>query len=234
MFDGIARRYDLLNRLISFGVDRSWRRQTVEALGTPAVMAANEAKVLKLLDLATGTGDMAIELAERYSNVEVIGLDPSIGMMEVGQAKVQAKGLNARISFIPGDSQALDFEAGSFDGITMAFGIRNVPDRAAALREMVRVCKPGAKIAILELSEPKAGIVGAMGRFHMHQVVPLLGSLLNGSWLSGSREYSYLPRSIAAFPAPEAFRSMMQDAGMRNIDVTPLTFGVCHLYVGEA
>lgn len=234
MFDGIARRYDLLNRLISFGVDRSWRRQTVEALATPAVLAPHEATVRKLLDLATGTGDMAIELAERYPHVEVIGLDPSTGMMEVGSSKVQAKRLNERISFVIGDSQELDFEADSFDGVTMAFGIRNVPDRLAALREMVRVCKPGAKIAILELSEPKAGIVGAMGRFHMHQVVPLLGSLLNGSLLSGSREYSYLPRSIAAFPEPEVFRSMMQDAGMRNVDVTPLTFGVCHLYVGEA
>lgn len=247
MFDGIAERYDLLNRLISFGVDRSWRQLTVEGVGseTPKSRnawksgganrldslpgASNPATSATILDLATGTGDMAIALALRYPNVKVVGVDPSSGMMDVGRAKVRAKGLTQRISFELGDSQALAFEARSFDGIAMAFGIRNVPDRALALREMVRVCKPGARVAILELSEPQKGVVGALGRFHMHQMVPLIGSLL-----SGSREYSYLPRSIAAFPTPEAFRSMMLDAGLRNVHFTALTFGVCHLYVGEA
>jgi demethylmenaquinone methyltransferase / 2-methoxy-6-polyprenyl-1,4-benzoquinol methylase len=224
MFDGIARRYDLLNRLISFGVDRSWRQQTVDALAFDDVTTPRT-----VLDLATGTGDMAVTLTQRYPKVSVVGVDPSTGMMEVGAAKVRAKGLASRISFEVGDSQALTFNAAAFDGITMAFGIRNVPDRQQALREMVRVCKPGAKIAILELSEPQKGLVAAVGRFHMHRLVPLVGSLL-----SGSREYSYLPRSIAAFPAPDVFRDMMLDAGMRHVHLTPLTFGVCHLYVGEA
>lgn len=232
MFDGIARRYDLLNRLMSFGVDRSWRQQTVKALGfeTPAEGACVGPDTgLNVLDLATGTGDMAIALALRYPHAKVLGIDPSSGMMGVAAGKVETQGLTDRITFQVGDSQALDVADKSVDGITMAFGIRNVPDRNAALREMVRVCKPGAKIAILELSEPQKGVVGALGRFHMHQMVPLLGSLL-----SGSREYSYLPRSIAAFPPPEVFRSMMLEAGMRAVHVTSLTFGVCHLYVGEA
>lgn len=251
MFDGIAERYDLLNRLISFGVDRSWRHQTVEAVGLdakhagagtsgagtsseanclegqPAVSSANSTATI--LDLATGTGDMAIALAARYPNIKVVGVDPSAGMMDVGRAKVQSKGLSQRVSFQLGDGQALSFDDRTFDGITMAFGIRNVPDRERALREMVRVCKPGAKVAILELSEPRKGVLGALGRFHMHQMVPLIGSLL-----SGSREYSYLPRSIAAFPTPKTFRSMMLDAGMHSVHFTALTFGVCHLYVGEA
>lgn len=229
MFDGIAQRYDLLNRLISFGVDRSWREQTVDALGFAPPQGGVGAECYKVLDLATGTGDMALALTQRYANVTVIGVDPSTGMMDVGEAKVRAKGLSARITFQVGDSQALGFQDQTCDGITMAFGIRNVPERELALREMVRVCKPGAKIAILELSEPQKGVMAALGRFHMHQLVPLLGSLL-----SGSREYSYLPRSIAAFPPPDDFRSMMLDAGMRSVRVTPLTFGVCHLYVGEA
>jgi demethylmenaquinone methyltransferase / 2-methoxy-6-polyprenyl-1,4-benzoquinol methylase len=229
MFDGIARRYDLLNRLISFGVDRSWRRQTVEALALDAYVGSSEQNGLKVLDLATGTGDMAITLAERYPLVSVVGVDPSLGMMDVGREKVRDKGLTQRISFRAGDGQALEFPNGTFDGITIAFGIRNVPDRARALREMTRVCKPGAKVAILELSEPQKGLVAALGRFHMHQMVPLIGSLL-----SGSREYSYLPRSIAAFPPPEDFRAMLVEAGLRNVHVTALTFGVCHLYVGEA
>lgn len=230
MFDGIAERYDLLNRLISFGVDRSWRHQTVAALGIepPRASTAATSKVV-VLDLATGTGDMALALAERYPHVNVVGVDPSTGMMEVGRKKVAAKGLADRITFAVGDSQALEYAQQTFDGITMAFGIRNVPDRPLALREMTRVCKPGAKVAILELSEPQKGVVAALGRFHMHQMVPLIGALLGGS-----REYRYLPRSIAAFPAPEEFRSMMLEAGMRNVHFVPLTFGVCHLYVGEA
>src|SRR5690606_30554721 len=115
-----------------------------------------------------------------------------------------------------------------FDGLTMAFGIRNVPDRAQALEQMARVVKPGGRVAILELSEPKSGLLAAGARFHMHTVVPWLGGLL-----SGSREYRYLPRSIAQFPPPGAFAEMMGRCGLQVTAVESLTFGVCHLYVGR-
>lgn len=231
MFDGIAERYDLLNRVISLGADQRWRRQTVEALGLDMASGTEATETTvppRVLDLATGTGDLALLTVSRHSTVEVVGVDPSTKMMAVGKQKVEARGLTRRISFMEGDAEHLPLPDASFDGLTMAFGIRNVPDRARALREMVRVLRPGAKAAILELSEPDDGVFGALGRFHMHRVVPWMGALL-----SGEREYRYLPQSIAAFPRPAAFADMMQDAGLHVRSVTAFTFGVCQLFVGE-
>lgn len=222
MFDNIAERYDLLNRVISLGVDQRWRRRTVEAL------ELKREEATRVVDLATGTGDLAILLARRYPRAHVLAIDPSRRMMSVGEKKVEARALGSRISFLEGDAQKLPLDDASTDGLTMAFGIRNVPDRPSALREMVRVLRPGGKAAILELSEPGAGPLGALGRFHMHRVVPWVGSLL-----SGEREYRYLPQSIAAFPRPESFAELMVDAGFRVKSVQSFTFGVCQLYVGE-
>lgn len=222
MFDGIAERYDLLNRVISLGVDQRWRQQTVAAL---QVSGRNEPRIL---DLATGTGDLAILLAKQYPEARILGVDPSAKMMAVGKQKVQARGLQTRIEFIEGDAERLPLDNESCDGLTMAFGIRNVPNRARALEEMVRVLRPGSKAAILELSEPQGGVLGALGRFHMHRVVPFVGALL-----SGEREYRYLPQSIAAFPKPEAFAAMMREAGLQVSAIVPFTFGVCQLFVGE-
>ncbi|HET9929223.1 MAG TPA: class I SAM-dependent methyltransferase, partial [Polyangiaceae bacterium] len=115
----------------------------------------------------------------------------------------------------------------TFDGVCIAFGIRNVPDRAKALREMARVTRPGGRIAILELSEPKGGILAPIARFHVHTMVPTIGA-----WISGAHEYRYLQRSIAAFPPSEVFASLMQESGIDIVNVSPLTFGACHLYVG--
>jgi demethylmenaquinone methyltransferase/2-methoxy-6-polyprenyl-1,4-benzoquinol methylase len=220
MFDRIARRYDLLNRVMSMGVDRRWRRRTADALALPD-------RARRVLDVATGTGDLAIAIARRYPRAEVVGVDPSAGMIEVGARKLAARGLDARVSLALGDAQSLAFPTESFDGVTIAFGIRNVPDRAAGLREMARVCRPGARVAILELGEPEGGVIAPLARFHIRTVVPRLGALL-----SGAREYRYLQTSIAAFPPPAAFATMMEDAGLDVLDVVPLTFGVCNLYVG--
>ncbi len=219
MFDGIAGRYDLLNRLISLGVDQGWRRKTVQALQLPAAG--------RCLDLATGTADLALLIARTHPECRVIGVDPSTKMMDVGRDKVDAAKLSSRVELLEGDAQQLDFDDSTFDGVTMAFGIRNVPNREQALREMVRVTRAGGKIAILELSEPRSGVLRSFARWHMHRVVPWLGGLL-----SGSREYSYLPQSIAAFPPPDTFVEMMERAGMRDVSARALTFGVCHLYVG--
>lgn len=220
MFDAIAHRYDLLNRVISLGVDQGWRRRTVDAL---ALEGRGPAEVL---DLATGTADLAMMIARRHPEVRVTGLDPSRNMLDVGVRKLAETKLDQRITLVEGDAQALPFEDGRFAGATMAFGIRNVPDRAKALREIARVTRKGGRVAILELGEPKRGIFGPLARFHIRHVVPTIGALI-----SGSREYRYLQESIAAFPEPEVFAELMRASGLRVIAVTPLTFGVCNLYV---
>ena len=218
MFDTIAGRYDLLNRIISLGVDNRWRRRTVEALAC--------APSHRVLDLATGTADLALLTASMYPGVRVVGLDPSPKMLEVGAQKLKKAGVSERITLVEGDAQHLPFEDQSFEGVSMAFGIRNVPDRLAALREMARVTKPGGRVAILELSEPRSGILGPLARFHIHSVVPWVGSVI-----SGQKAYHYLQASIAAFPPPEEFAAMMREAGLRVLEVAPLSFGVSTLYV---
>ena len=220
MFDGIAERYDLVNRVISLGIDQSWRKKTVKALALEGGA--------RVLDLATGTGDLAIMVARQHPSVTVVGVDPSEKMLEVGQKKLTLAALSERITLQVGDAQALPFPDNHFDGLCIAFGIRNVPDRLQGLREMARVTKPGGRVAILELSEPRGGVMGPLARFHVHSVVPTVGALL-----SGKREYHYLQKSIAAFPPAAEFEAMMVEAGLGIVASTALTFGVCHLYVGE-
>jgi demethylmenaquinone methyltransferase/2-methoxy-6-polyprenyl-1,4-benzoquinol methylase len=220
MFDRIARRYDLLNRVMSFGIDKRWRKKTVAALALGDRPAT-------VLDLATGTGDLAVDIARRHPKTRVIGVDPSVGMLEVGRKKVADLGLADRIDLRVGDAQALELATDSVDGATIAFGIRNVPDRALGLREMARVVRPGGRVCILELSEPRGGLMAPLARFHVHVVVPRLGALL-----SGAREYRYLQSSIAAFPPADQFATLMEESGLDIVEVVPLTFGVCHLYVG--
>jgi demethylmenaquinone methyltransferase/2-methoxy-6-polyprenyl-1,4-benzoquinol methylase len=220
MFDAIAARYDLLNRVLSLGIDQSWRKRTVAALelGPGA----------RVLDIATGTADLALVAARAAESVTVVGLDPSRAMLDVGREKVERAGLAERIELCEGDAQDLPFEDDSFDATMIAFGIRNVPDRLLAAREMCRVTRPGGRVAVLELAEPRGGLLGPAARFHVHTVVPWLGALL-----SGAQEYRYLQRSIAAFPPPEQFAALLRDAGLGLLSVTPLTFGVCHCYVAE-
>jgi demethylmenaquinone methyltransferase / 2-methoxy-6-polyprenyl-1,4-benzoquinol methylase len=221
MFDAIASRYDLMNRLLSFGVDQRWRKKTVAALalGSGATV----------LDLATGTADLALRIALTHPDSHVFGVDPSRGMLALGREKVRRAGLEGRITLSEGVGEALPFGDDTFDGVTMAFGIRNVPDRPQALRELSRVTRPGGRVCILELSEPRRGLLAFGARFHMHRVVPLLGALL-----SGPKAYRYLPRSIAEFPTPAVFCTMMRAAGLEQVHAEALTFGVCQLYVGTA
>jgi len=218
MFDQIARRYDMVNRVLSLGLDKSWRRRTVRRLQL--------GERPRVLDVATGTGDLAIDIARMTPGAEVIGLDPSKNMLAIAQDKVARRGLADRISFVVGDAQALPYRSCEMDAATIAFGIRNVPDRPRALRELARVVRPGGRIAVLELGEPRTGLLGRAARFHTRHVVPRLGALL-----SGAREYAYLQKSIAAFPPAEEFAKLMQQAGLHVLEVTPLTFGACTLYV---
>jgi demethylmenaquinone methyltransferase / 2-methoxy-6-polyprenyl-1,4-benzoquinol methylase len=219
MFDGIAARYDLLNRVLSLGIDQSWRRATARSLALPPNA--------RVLDLATGTADLALQVAREAPDARIVGVDPSEGMLAVGRHKVERAGLAERIQLELGDAQSLPFPAASFDGVCIAFGIRNVPDRPRALAEMARVTRPGGRIAILELAEPEGGLLAPLTRFHVHTVVPTLGALL-----SGAHEYRYLQRSIAKFPPRAEFVELLAQAGIEPLEVRPLTFGVCNLYVG--
>lgn len=218
MFDRIAKRYDFVNRVLSLGMDKGWRRRTVRALEL--------GDAPRVLDVATGTGDLAIDIARARPGATVIGLDPSQQMLAIAGEKLGKRKLDSRVSLVVGDAQALPFKDHEMDAATIAFGIRNVPDRAAGLRELARVVRPGGRIAVLELGEPKGGIMSRAARFHTRHVVPKLGALL-----SGAREYKYLQRSIAAFPPAAEFAALMSTCGLNVLEVVPLTFGACTLYV---
>lgn len=217
MFDAIAERYDFVNRVLSFGIDLRWRRLLVDSI----VEGAGE-----VLDVATGTADVALAIAKRRPGARVVGVDPSRNMLAVGDRKLET--LADRITLEVGDAQALAYEDDRFDGATIAFGIRNVPDRDQGLREMARVVRPGGTVSVLELSEPQGGVLGPLARFWIRGMVPRIGALL-----SGKREYRYLQSSIAAFPPPAEFGAQMEAAGLVDVEVRPLTFGVCCLYVGR-
>lgn len=220
MFDQIAPRYDMLNRIMSLGVDQRWRRATVDALSLSPGS--------RVLDAATGTGDLALMIARRHPDAHVVGIDPSRGMIAIGQRKAEELGASARVEFQVADVQALPFGSNSFDAASIAFGIRNVGDRRLGLSEMARVTRPGGHVAVLELGEPQGSFLGPLARFHIRQVVPRIGGLL-----SGSHEYRYLQQSIAAFPAPDVFAQLMQDVGLQVLEVRPLTFGACTLFVAQ-
>jgi demethylmenaquinone methyltransferase / 2-methoxy-6-polyprenyl-1,4-benzoquinol methylase len=219
MFDRIAARYDTVNRVLSLGLDQRWRRRVVRALG-------DLGEHPRVLDVATGTGDLAIEIARTWPGATVVGLDPSPGMLAIAGKKLAKRGLADRVTLVEGDAQALPQQSCEMDAATIAFGIRNVPDRGLGLRELARVVRPGGRIAVLELGEPKRGLLAAAARFHSHHFVPRIGALL-----SGSREYRYLQRSVAAFPPAEQFAELMRASGLKVLEVSPMTFGVCTLYL---
>jgi demethylmenaquinone methyltransferase/2-methoxy-6-polyprenyl-1,4-benzoquinol methylase len=232
MFDKIAARYDTLNRVLSLGLDQRWRRKVVRALGLDVKRRKRGqgswyGERPRVLDVATGTGDLAIEIARACPGATVVGLDPSPGMLGVASRKLERRGLSDRIELVVGDAQALPQRNCEIDAATIAFGIRNVPDRGKALRELARVVRSGGRIAVLELNEPRErGLFAAAARLHTHHVVPRLGA-----WLSGAREYRYLQSSVAAFPPPAEFADLMRASRLEVLDVVPLTFGVCTMYL---
>ena len=222
MFDAIAGRYDLVNRIMSFGTDHSWRRKTVAALKLDAEGQPH------VLDLATGTADVALEVLRQCPNATVTGADPSEKMLQVGREKIATAELQDRIALVTAAAEKLPFDDAIFDGVTIAFGIRNVADRPAGLREMLRVTKPGARVAILELNEPESGWTAPFAKLHIRKIVPFMGGLI-----SGNKEYRYLQNSIAAFPTADEFTQTMRDAGFEIDDVIRITFGVAHVFVGR-
>jgi demethylmenaquinone methyltransferase/2-methoxy-6-polyprenyl-1,4-benzoquinol methylase len=229
MFDRIARRYDLLNRLMSFGLDERWRRLLVKNLfDEEARSRAANKEGYAILDVATGTADVALAIAAAYPTAHVTGLDPSREMLAVGHVKVTKLGLVERVTLTEGDAQALPYKDGQFAASCISFGIRNVPDRMLGLRELARVTQRGGRVVVLELNEPE-GLLAPFAKLHVHHIVPWLGA-----WLSGAKEYRYLQESIEAFPSPAVFAGMMETAGLRVETAIPLAFGSAHLYVARA
>jgi len=222
-FDAIAARYDFLNRVLSLGLDGKWRKKAVAALE----LLSSAASPARVLDLATGTGDLALAVARACPTAEVIGVDPSPRMLD--RAREKAKAAGARIRFLDGAAESLPFSDGALDGATIAFGIRNVADRPRALAELGRVLRRGGRLVVLELGEPRRGPLAPFARFWVHVVVPLIGG-----WLARAPdEYRYLARSMARFPPPDAFACELREAGFTVEKVTPLVAGVAHLFVAS-
>lgn len=234
MFDAIASRYDLINRVLAVGMDLAWRQRMVQAI-RESVTGVEQPKIL---DLATGTADVALLLAKELPNAQITGIDPSHNMLAVGRQKVQAALLSSRISLEWADAQDLTrIDPQSFDAATMAFGIRNVPDRSKALCQIHRVLKDQARFCILEFSEPddSFGVLGIAARMFIRYVVPLTGAVLSGA----PREYWHLQHSIQDFPAPPEFsRSMEQlqcpTGTFRRDALVHMNFGSVQLYVMRA
>ncbi|MCW8860125.1 MAG: bifunctional demethylmenaquinone methyltransferase/2-methoxy-6-polyprenyl-1,4-benzoquinol methylase UbiE [Deltaproteobacteria bacterium] len=221
MFDDIAHRYDLLNRLLSFGIDRRWRRFAVSQLSIP--------KNGRVLDIATGTCDVALEVAEQTDpSVTIVGEDFTQGMLVHGQSKLKASPHGQRIMLVNAPCEEIPHPDECFDGITIAFGIRNVVDRPAGLREMYRVLKPGGRAVILEFSQPRSQLFRKLYYLYFQKILPTIGGLL-----SKRSAYQYLPDSVIEFPSQEDFSQMMGTAGFQRLQYTDLTFGISTVYVGD-
>jgi len=219
MFDRIAPRYDLLNRLLSAGTDVRWRRTTVRLLALP--------RGGRVLDLCTGTADLLIEALGRDPAARGVGIDLSSEMLVRGVRKIGRQGMGPRGALASGDAERLPLAAGTFDGAMIAFGIRNVGDPSAALREIHRVLRPEGTVVILEFSNPR-GLLGAAYRLYFGRVLPRIGGLVSGD----RSAYAYLPASVGRFPSPQAFAGLMEQAGFAAAKPVALTGGIAHVYRG--
>lgn len=221
MFDNIAPKYDLLNHTLSMSIDRVWRRRVVGEV--------RRAKPGRILDVATGTGDLAIAMACRIRDVQVLGVDLSEQMLAVARRKIEARGLDGRIVLDRGDAERLAVADASVDVATVAFGVRNFGDLGAGLRELARTIKPGGKVVILEFSRPRNRVFRALYEFYSYKILPRIGGLVSRD----KRAYEYLPASVGEFPAPEEFMAMMARAGFRNCRARSQSFGIAQIYIGE-
>jgi demethylmenaquinone methyltransferase/2-methoxy-6-polyprenyl-1,4-benzoquinol methylase len=220
MFDRIAPRYDLLNRLLSLGIDRRWRRFAVRQLAVP--------KGGKVLDIATGTGDVALEIGRQTaSDVKIVGSDFTQGMLVLGRGKIAESPFRDRIVLVNAPCESMPHPDGVFDGITIAFGIRNVVDRQKGLDEMARVLKPGGRVVILEFATPRNSLFRTVYHFYFRRVLPWLGGVV-----SQRSAYQYLPDSVLEFPDRETFKEMMEEAGFENVQIHDLTGGIAAVHVG--
>ena len=223
MFNRIAKTYDPVNRMLSFGLDIGWRKKVGRLL-------PQREEGLDLLDLATGTADQALFLCAQHpeSIRSVVGMDLSEGMLAVGREKVLSRHMEHKITLKTGDACDLPLEESSFDAVTISFGIRNVPDVPKALREMHRILRPGGKALILEFAIPKNRIVRFGHLFYLRHVLPLVGGIVSGD----KAAYRYLNTSIEAFPYGQDFANLLTDAGFAQANVHSVTFGIANIYEG--
>jgi demethylmenaquinone methyltransferase/2-methoxy-6-polyprenyl-1,4-benzoquinol methylase len=222
MFDTIAARYDLLNRLMTFGLDRGWRIHAVRQ-----VAFGYSAEPRRALDVATGTGDFLPLLHAAMPDALVIGTDFSVPMMQAGGSKLTNAG--AKSGYVGGDALQLPFADGSFDAITTGFGMRNVVNIETALRELYRVAKPSGRMACLEVARPRNALVRFGHQFYFNRVVPIIGQLVAGN----GEAYTYLPQSAQRFPPPDELVDLLRKAGWRNVSYTLLGFGAVVVHTAE-
>lgn len=220
MFNDIAPKYDVLNHFLSANIDKRWRKRLREHL------VVDNPKLI--LDVASGTGDLAIELAKMPVE-KIVGIDIAADMLEIGREKIKKEGLDKIIELQVGDSEAIDFAEGHFDAVTVAFGVRNFEDLGKGLREMQRVLKPGGKVAVLEFSKPSVFPMKNLYWFYFKYVLPVIGKIVTRNISA----YDYLPSSVAAFPERKDFMDELLLAGFKNPIQNRLTFGIVTLYIAE-
>lgn len=221
LFDNIAPDYDRLNHILSLNIDKSWRKKAVRQI-------ADEDRAMRVLDVACGTGDFTIEIAQKVApGSSVTGVDISEGMMDVGREKIRKAGVSAELYLA--DCEALPYEDNTFDRISVGFGVRNFEHLDVGLKEMYRVLKTDGKLVILELSVPSNPMIRWCYKLYFLKILPAIGGFVSG--VRGA--YQYLPASVLRFPAPEKFIQMMRSAGFDSVEHTPLTLGICRMYVGK-
>lgn len=222
MFDRIAPKYDLLNHTLSAGIDKLWRRRVVRIV--------RRSRPQRILDIATGTGDLAIALARCLREARILAVDPSEGMLAEARRKVIREGLDERIVLETGIAEHLSAVADStFDAVTVAFGVRNFGDLENGLRELARTLKPEGRIVILEFSTPTLPVVRTLYRWYSHTVLPRIGGTIS----KDRTAYEYLPASVDEFPTPDRFLALMAQAGFRNCKARSLTLGIARIYTGK-
>lgn len=218
MFDKIAPKYDLLNRVLSLGIDIRWRKQAIAYLAPQ--------KPQQILDVATGTADVAILMAKILKPTQVIGIDIANQMLELGREKIQNQGLSPVISLETGDSERLRFDDNSFDAVTVAFGVRNFENLEKGLSEMQRVLRPGGRVVILEFSKPHIFPFKQLYNAYFKYVLPLIGRLTSRDM----RAYTYLFESVQVFPEGDDFKNILKKTGFQNPSCERLTLGICSIY----
>jgi demethylmenaquinone methyltransferase/2-methoxy-6-polyprenyl-1,4-benzoquinol methylase len=231
LFSTVATRYDFLNHLFSLNIDKSWRKKLVRCAGVSAKggSAFGRKPGENILDVCTGTGDIAIRFAQSDSVGEIIGIDLSEEMLHIARRKTKSNGFEGKIKLLKADVLNLPFDDGSFDVVSIGFGLRNLTDRKKGISEMVRVLKDGGRLVILEFSPPPSGLFGAVYRFYLNTIMQAVGGIISGS----ASAYRYLSSSIANFPKPEDILKLMQAEGLKKLYSERLTGGIVYIYRGK-